>query len=144
MPLSDWLLRPSCFHENTKLGCEEFVCAEPWREPAASMRSLPALLTALTALTAYYVYTPLPSTLAEPWKLMLLDATFRCAQDLVSTMASCDWQDPLVICLCAPIIDGSLMSRGRSVYCLQAAAVSSMSRQRPPCPGWPLHIPAVT
>ncbi|XP_072264218.1 neutral cholesterol ester hydrolase 1 [Pyxicephalus adspersus] len=46
------------------------------------MRALPALITALTALGAYYVYTPLPSTLSEPWKLMLLDATFRCAQDL--------------------------------------------------------------
>ncbi|XP_073531009.1 neutral cholesterol ester hydrolase 1 [Phyllobates terribilis] len=49
---------------------------------AASMKPVPALLTALAALTAYYVYSPLPSTLAEPWKLMLLDATFRCAQDL--------------------------------------------------------------
>ncbi|XP_075717738.1 neutral cholesterol ester hydrolase 1 [Rhinoderma darwinii] len=46
------------------------------------MRTLPALLTVLTALTAYYVYTPLPSTLSEPWKLMFLDATFRFAQDL--------------------------------------------------------------
>ncbi|XP_040284178.1 neutral cholesterol ester hydrolase 1 [Bufo bufo] len=46
------------------------------------MRTVPVLLAALTALTAYYVYTPLPSTLAEPWKLMLLDATFRLAQDL--------------------------------------------------------------
>ncbi|KAM4695076.1 LOW QUALITY PROTEIN: neutral cholesterol ester hydrolase 1 [Discoglossus pictus] len=46
------------------------------------MRAASALLTALTALTAYYVYTPLPNTLAEPWKLMLMDATFRCAQDL--------------------------------------------------------------
>ncbi|XP_066457384.1 neutral cholesterol ester hydrolase 1 [Eleutherodactylus coqui] len=46
------------------------------------MRTAPALLTALSALTAYYVYSPLPSSLAEPWKLMLLDATFRCAQDM--------------------------------------------------------------
>ncbi|XP_069831281.1 neutral cholesterol ester hydrolase 1 isoform X1 [Dendropsophus ebraccatus] len=50
------------------------------------MRTGPALLTALTALAAYYVYTPLPGTLNEPWKLMLLGATFRCAQDL-STFA---------------------------------------------------------
>lgn len=49
---------------------------------AMNMRAFPALLTALTAMTAYYVYSPLPSTLSEPWKLMLLDATFRCAQDL--------------------------------------------------------------
>ncbi|XP_053316556.1 neutral cholesterol ester hydrolase 1 [Spea bombifrons] len=46
------------------------------------MRVASALLTALTAFSAYYVYTPLPSTVSEPWKLMLLDATFRCAQDL--------------------------------------------------------------
>ncbi|XP_064188719.1 neutral cholesterol ester hydrolase 1-like [Anguilla rostrata] len=32
----------------------------------------------LTAV-AYYVYIPLPSTISEPWKLMLLDATFRSA-----------------------------------------------------------------
>lgn len=54
-------------------------------ESAMKMRALPTLITALTAFTAYYVYSPLPSTLSEPWKLMLLDATFRCAQDLVST-----------------------------------------------------------
>ncbi|XP_056421180.1 neutral cholesterol ester hydrolase 1 [Hyla sarda] len=46
------------------------------------MRTVPALLTVLFALTAYYVYTPLPSTLTERWKIMLLDATFRCAQDV--------------------------------------------------------------
>ncbi|KAM8953865.1 neutral cholesterol ester hydrolase 1 [Pelodytes ibericus] len=46
------------------------------------MKVVTALVTALTAFAAYYVYTPLPSTVSEPWKLMLLDATFRCAQDL--------------------------------------------------------------
>ncbi|KAM4772244.1 neutral cholesterol ester hydrolase 1 [Rhinophrynus dorsalis] len=46
------------------------------------MRGVPALLIALTAFSAYYVYTPLPNTVSEPWKLMLLDASFRCAQDL--------------------------------------------------------------
>ncbi|KAM5164850.1 neutral cholesterol ester hydrolase 1 [Mantella aurantiaca] len=46
------------------------------------MRASCVLLTALTAFTAYFVYQPLPSTLSDPWKLMLLDATFRCAQDL--------------------------------------------------------------
>ncbi|XP_053566116.1 neutral cholesterol ester hydrolase 1 [Bombina bombina] len=46
------------------------------------MRAASALLIVLTAFAAYYVYTPLPSSLAEPWKLMLLDATFRCVQDL--------------------------------------------------------------
>ncbi|XP_018409268.1 PREDICTED: neutral cholesterol ester hydrolase 1 isoform X1 [Nanorana parkeri] len=46
------------------------------------MRALSALLTALTTFTAYYVYSPLPSTLSKPWKLMMMDATFRCAQHL--------------------------------------------------------------
>ncbi|XP_028831368.1 neutral cholesterol ester hydrolase 1a [Denticeps clupeoides] len=31
----------------------------------------------LTAALAYYIYTPLPGSIAEPWKLMLLDASFR-------------------------------------------------------------------
>uniref|UniRef100_A0A8C5ME53 Uncharacterized protein n=1 Tax=Leptobrachium leishanense TaxID=445787 RepID=A0A8C5ME53_9ANUR len=41
-----------------------------------------ALITAVAAFTAYYVYSPMPSTVSERWKLMLLDAIFRCAQDL--------------------------------------------------------------
>uniref|UniRef100_A0A3B3Z8G5 Alpha/beta hydrolase fold-3 domain-containing protein n=1 Tax=Periophthalmus magnuspinnatus TaxID=409849 RepID=A0A3B3Z8G5_9GOBI len=36
----------------------------------------------LTASLAYYVYTPFPDGVEEPWKLMLLDATFRTAQRL--------------------------------------------------------------
>uniref|UniRef100_A0A8C3IX75 Uncharacterized protein n=1 Tax=Chrysemys picta bellii TaxID=8478 RepID=A0A8C3IX75_CHRPI len=44
------------------------------------MKSAFVLLTALVALTAYYVYLPLPSTVSDPWKLMLLDATFRATQ----------------------------------------------------------------
>ncbi|KAJ8010790.1 hypothetical protein DPEC_G00078800 [Dallia pectoralis] len=31
----------------------------------------------LSVAAAYYVYSPLPSTVNEPWKLMLLDALFR-------------------------------------------------------------------
>ncbi|KAG8136054.1 putative Arylacetamide deacetylase protein [Naja naja] len=34
------------------------------------------LLVAST-LIAYYIYTPLPENVEEPWKVMLLDATFR-------------------------------------------------------------------
>ncbi|KAM9317221.1 neutral cholesterol ester hydrolase 1 [Gastrophryne carolinensis] len=45
-------------------------------------KKLSVLLTVVAALAAYYVYSPLPGTLTEPWKLMMLDATFRCAQDL--------------------------------------------------------------
>ncbi|XP_021109873.1 neutral cholesterol ester hydrolase 1 isoform X2 [Heterocephalus glaber] len=46
------------------------------------MRSSCVLLTALVALAAYYVYIPLPSSVSDPWKLMLLDATFRGAQQV--------------------------------------------------------------
>ncbi|XP_027798012.1 neutral cholesterol ester hydrolase 1 [Marmota flaviventris] len=46
------------------------------------MKSSCVLLTALVALAAYYVYIPLPSSLSDPWKLMLLDATFRGAQQV--------------------------------------------------------------
>ncbi|XP_023686097.1 neutral cholesterol ester hydrolase 1-like isoform X2 [Paramormyrops kingsleyae] len=31
----------------------------------------------LTVATAYYIYTPLPSAISEPWKVMLLDAGIR-------------------------------------------------------------------
>lgn len=48
------------------------------------MRSSCVLLAALLALAAYYVYIPLPSTVSDPWKLMLLDSTFRGAQQVVS------------------------------------------------------------
>lgn len=47
------------------------------------MRSSCVLLTALVALAAYYIYIPLPSSMSDPWKLMLLDATFRSAQQVV-------------------------------------------------------------
>lgn len=46
------------------------------------MRSSFVVLTALVALAAYYIYIPLPSSVSEPWKLMLLDATFRGAQQV--------------------------------------------------------------
>uniref|UniRef100_A0A8C4XN92 Neutral cholesterol ester hydrolase 1 n=1 Tax=Falco tinnunculus TaxID=100819 RepID=A0A8C4XN92_FALTI len=46
----------------------------------AAMRAAWVLLAALAALAAYYVYLPLPGTVSDPWKLMLLDATFRAVQ----------------------------------------------------------------
>ncbi|XP_043926164.1 neutral cholesterol ester hydrolase 1 isoform X1 [Protopterus annectens] len=46
------------------------------------MKATIAFLSVVTALTAYYVYVPLPSTVSEPWKLMLLDAALRIAQDV--------------------------------------------------------------
>lgn len=47
------------------------------------MRASCVLLAALVALAAYYVYIPLPGSVSDPWKLMLLDATFRGAQQVV-------------------------------------------------------------
>ncbi|XP_048360787.1 neutral cholesterol ester hydrolase 1 [Sphaerodactylus townsendi] len=44
------------------------------------MKSAVVLLAGLCAFTAYYVYLPLPSTVSEPWRLLLLDASFRVAQ----------------------------------------------------------------
>uniref|UniRef100_A0A8C9A5D0 Neutral cholesterol ester hydrolase 1 n=1 Tax=Prolemur simus TaxID=1328070 RepID=A0A8C9A5D0_PROSS len=46
------------------------------------MRSSCVLLAALVALAAYYVYTPVPSSVSEPWKLMLLNAVFHGAQQV--------------------------------------------------------------
>ncbi|EDM01113.1 rCG41619, isoform CRA_c [Rattus norvegicus] len=52
------------------------------------MRSSCVLLAALLALVAYYVYIPLPSAVSDPWKLMLLDATFRGAQQVSNLIHS--------------------------------------------------------
>nr|XP_048308588.1 neutral cholesterol ester hydrolase 1 [Myodes glareolus] len=52
------------------------------------MRSSCVLLAALLALAAYYVYIPLPGAVSDPWKLMLLDATFRCAQQVSNLIQS--------------------------------------------------------
>ncbi|KAG8511465.1 Neutral cholesterol ester hydrolase 1 [Galemys pyrenaicus] len=52
------------------------------------MRSSCVLLTALVALVAYYVYIPLPGSVSDPWKLMLLDATFRIAQQVSNLIHS--------------------------------------------------------
>uniref|UniRef100_A0A3B3Z8Z2 Alpha/beta hydrolase fold-3 domain-containing protein n=1 Tax=Periophthalmus magnuspinnatus TaxID=409849 RepID=A0A3B3Z8Z2_9GOBI len=43
----------------------------------------------LTASLAYYVYTPFPDGVEEPWKLMLLDATFRTAAKFVRISHLC-------------------------------------------------------
>lgn len=52
------------------------------------MRSSCVLLAALLALAAYYVYIPLPGAVSDPWKLMLLDATFRGAQQVSNLIHS--------------------------------------------------------
>lgn len=44
------------------------------------MRLLSLLVTvSLTLAVAYYIYTPLPDAIQQPWKLMMLDAYFRTA-----------------------------------------------------------------
>ncbi|KAJ7324340.1 hypothetical protein JRQ81_017360 [Phrynocephalus forsythii] len=45
------------------------------------MKSAAVVVAGLLALSAYYVYLPLPSTVSQPWRLMLLDAAFRVAQE---------------------------------------------------------------
>nr|XP_044986181.1 neutral cholesterol ester hydrolase 1 isoform X2 [Jaculus jaculus] len=50
------------------------------------MRSSCVVLAALLALLAYYVYIPLPRSISDPWKLMLLDAVFRSAQQVSNTI----------------------------------------------------------
>lgn len=51
--------------------------------PRGAMRAAWVLLAALGALAAYYIYLPLPGTVSDSWKLMLLDATFRAVQQTV-------------------------------------------------------------
>ncbi|XP_028251811.1 neutral cholesterol ester hydrolase 1-like [Parambassis ranga] len=47
------------------------------------MRLLPLAVTVLLTLSvAYYVYTPIPDGIQEPWKLMLVDAALRTAMRL--------------------------------------------------------------
>ncbi|XP_018608672.1 neutral cholesterol ester hydrolase 1-like [Scleropages formosus] len=41
------------------------------------MKLLLSVTVLLAFLAAYFIYTPLPPTVSEPWKLMLLDATLR-------------------------------------------------------------------
>uniref|UniRef100_H2PC08 Neutral cholesterol ester hydrolase 1 n=3 Tax=Pongo abelii TaxID=9601 RepID=H2PC08_PONAB len=59
-----------------------FPLCQPAGPSRGKMRSSCVLLTALVALAAYYVYIPLPGSVSDPWKLMLLDATFRGAQQV--------------------------------------------------------------
>ncbi|XP_051990683.1 neutral cholesterol ester hydrolase 1a isoform X1 [Xyrauchen texanus] len=41
------------------------------------MKLLCGFTLLLAIVVAYYIYIPLPRTISEPWKLMVLDATFR-------------------------------------------------------------------
>lgn len=47
------------------------------------MRSILIGTIILSIAAAYYFYLPLPSTISEPWKLMLMDAVIRGSMHLV-------------------------------------------------------------
>lgn len=48
------------------------------------------LVTALlTAAVGYYLYTPLPDAIQEPWKLLAVDATLRTMMHLVRNDRCC-------------------------------------------------------
>lgn len=61
---------------------------------SAAMRAAWVLLPALAALSAYYIYLPLPGTVSDAWKLMLLDATFRAVQQTVRRPRGCGGDGP--------------------------------------------------
>lgn len=44
-----------------------------------------------SALVAYYIYTPIPEDVEEPWKVMLITAGFRAVGHLVSLVLSLVW-----------------------------------------------------
>lgn len=60
-----------------------------------------AVTLSLTVALAYYVYVPLPHAIQEPWKLMLLDATFRTTRHLVRGWGGAEVGD----CRCE-VVDG--------------------------------------
>ncbi|XP_076833052.1 neutral cholesterol ester hydrolase 1a [Brachyhypopomus gauderio] len=53
-----------------------------------SMKLFCGFTLLLTIAVAYYVYIPLPSTISEPWKLMLVGATFRSVTQVADIMQS--------------------------------------------------------
>lgn len=61
-----------------------------------------------SALIAYYIYTPIPEDVEEPWKVMLITASFRAMGHLVSLVLGLVW--------------GWLQSRRRS-QCLYRAEI---------------------
>ncbi|XP_044525491.1 neutral cholesterol ester hydrolase 1 [Gracilinanus agilis] len=58
------------------------AAAEMGQPTPNKLRRFWVVSTILVSLLAYYVYIPLPADISDPWKLMLLDATFRSAQQL--------------------------------------------------------------
>ncbi|XP_053503762.1 neutral cholesterol ester hydrolase 1a [Ictalurus furcatus] len=52
------------------------------------MKRLCGVTLILTLSLSYYIYMPLPATVSEPWKLMLVGATFRTATHLADASHS--------------------------------------------------------
>lgn len=96
------------------------------------MRSSCVLLAALLALAAYYVYIPLPGAVSDPWKLMLLDATFRGAQQVVSRAKGMPRVAP------APLIETPIVCPG-CPWALAGVTFSSLhcNRNTPKSPVFP-------
>lgn len=62
------------------------------------MRLRPLVLCVLLALAvAYYVYTPLPENIQEPWKLMVVSAGLRTSLHLVRGTQVCVFVCSLVV-----------------------------------------------
>ncbi|KAF4086509.1 hypothetical protein AMELA_G00107030 [Ameiurus melas] len=53
-----------------------------------TMKRLCGVTLILTLSLSYYIYMPLPATVSEPWKLMLVGATFRTATHLADVSHS--------------------------------------------------------
>uniref|UniRef100_W5UI62 Neutral cholesterol ester hydrolase 1 n=1 Tax=Ictalurus punctatus TaxID=7998 RepID=W5UI62_ICTPU len=53
-----------------------------------TMKRLCGVTLILTLSLSYYIYMPLPATVSEPWKLMLVGATFRTATHLADASHS--------------------------------------------------------
>lgn len=51
--------------------------------PLRTMKLLCGVTLIFTLALSYYIYMPLPATVSEPYKLMLVGATFRTATHLV-------------------------------------------------------------
>ena len=59
-------------------------CSHQHRAELARMGARLLCLCLLTALLGYYIYSPLPEELAEPWTVMLTSAVLRAMAHLVS------------------------------------------------------------
>uniref|UniRef100_A0A663MBN4 Arylacetamide deacetylase n=1 Tax=Athene cunicularia TaxID=194338 RepID=A0A663MBN4_ATHCN len=57
-----------------------------------------------SALLAYYIYTPIPEDIGEPWKVMLLSAGFRTMGHLVSLLGLMHYMEVLTLITAAEYV----------------------------------------